>query len=56
MNWKDKEEKNKNYNRLIIKNNQLETGLATARNESVSILRKDSVVDVTNRSNEKPKK
>ena len=41
MNWKDNEN-NKNYNRLIIKNNQLERGLASARNESVSILRKES--------------
>ena len=41
MNWKDNEN-NKNYNRLIIKNNQLERGLASARNESVSLLRKDS--------------
>ena len=42
MNWKDNEN-NKNYNRLIIKNNQLETGLATVRNESVSLLRKESL-------------
>lgn len=45
MNWKDNEE-NKNYNRLIIKNNQLEAGLATVRNESVSILRKESQAEM----------